>query len=96
MVVPERRSPQLDAVRALAVLMVLAGHAYMLGGVVPAQTSRAPGDLLINAGGAGIGLFFALSGYPTAGPFRRALGEGAPLPAARRYARRRAARILPA
>lgn len=93
---PARRSPQLDAVRALAVLMVLAGHAYMLGGVVPAQTSRAAGDLLINAGGAGIWLFFVLSGYLIGAPLLRALEEGAPLPGLRRYALRRAARILPA
>ena len=92
----DRRSPQLDAVRALAVLMVLAGHAYLLGGTVPAQTSRAPGDLLINAGGSGIWLFFALSGFLIGAPFLRALLDGTPLPRPGRYALRRAARILPA
>ncbi|CAA9482029.1 MAG: hypothetical protein AVDCRST_MAG85-732 [uncultured Solirubrobacteraceae bacterium] len=92
----DRRSPQLDAVRALAVLMVLAGHAYLLGGTVPEQTSRAPGDLLINAGGSGIWLFFALSGYLIGAPFVRALADGSPLPRLGRYALRRGARILPA
>ena len=93
---PDPRSAQLDAVRALAVLMVLAGHAYLVGGTVPPQTSRAPGDLLINAGGAGIWLFFSLSGLLIAAPFLRALEDGAPLPSLRRYTLRRASRILPA
>ena len=90
------RVPELDAVRAIAVLGVLAGHAYLLGGTAPPHTSRAPGDMLINAGGQGIWLFFALSGYLIAGPFVRALARGEPLPGTGRYALRRAARILPA
>jgi peptidoglycan/LPS O-acetylase OafA/YrhL len=93
---PDPRSAQLDALRALAVLMVLTGHAYLLGGVAPEQTSRAPADMLINAGGAGIWIFFSLSGYLIAAPFLRALADGRPLPSLRRYAVRRAGRILPA
>jgi peptidoglycan/LPS O-acetylase OafA/YrhL len=93
---PDPRSAQLDAVRALAVLMVLAGHAYLVGGAVPPQTSRAPSDMLINAGGAGIWLCFSLSDLLIAAPFLRALEDGAPLPSLRRYALRRPARILPA
>ena len=52
--------------------------------------------MLINAGGQGIWLFFALSGYLIAGPFVRALARGESLPGTGRYALRRAARILPA
>jgi peptidoglycan/LPS O-acetylase OafA/YrhL len=43
----------------------------------------------------GLALFFALSGYLIAGPFLRSLLEGKRPPAGRRYAIRRAARILP-
>jgi len=91
-----RRSRDLDAMRAIAVLMVLAGHAYAIGGAIPAHTSTAPTDMVVNAGGAGIWLFFALSGYLIALPFLRALLRGEPLPDGGRYAVRRAARILPA
>lgn len=89
------RSVHLDALRAVAVLMVLAGHAYLVGGTAPAHTSRAPGDMVINAGGAGIWIFFTLSGYLIAAPFLSALLDGRPLPSLRRYAVRRAGRILP-
>ncbi|HEV2813351.1 MAG TPA: acyltransferase [Solirubrobacteraceae bacterium] len=91
-----RRSPDLDAIRAVAVLAVLAAHAYLLGGSAPPHTSRDPGDMLINAGGQGIWLFFALSGYLISGPFVRTLLRGEPLPPAGGYALRRAARIIPA
>lgn len=90
------RSRELDALRALAVLMVLAGHAYLLGGTAPPHTSRAVEDVLITNGGAGIWLFFALSGYLIGAPFLRALSAGTPLPSLTGYAVRRAARILPA
>src|SRR5687767_15804809 len=76
--------------------MVLAGHAYLLGGTAPPHTSTALSDVLITNGGAGIWLFFALSGYLIGAPFVRALQSGEPLPGAKRYATRRAARILPA
>ena len=89
----ERRSAALDAVRAIAALMVLGMHANALVG---------DGD----AGGAvhqlryhlwtGVDLFFALSGYLIAGPFLRALATGERLPGTAAYAVRRAARILPA
>ena len=71
-----RRSRDLDAVRAIAVLMVVAGHAYLLGGVAPPHTSHAVKDALVNAGGHGIWLFFALSGYLIAAPVLRALQAG--------------------
>jgi peptidoglycan/LPS O-acetylase OafA/YrhL len=82
------RSRELDAVRAVAVLMVLAGHAYLVGGVAPPHTSTSLKDILIVNGGAGIWLFFALSGYLIGAPFLRALHTGDPLPNPLGYARR--------
>jgi peptidoglycan/LPS O-acetylase OafA/YrhL len=90
------RSRELDAVRAVAALMVLAGHAYLVGGVATPHTSTSLTDVLIVNGGAGIWLFFALSGYLIGAPFLRALRTGEPLPSPLGYATRRAARILPA
>lgn len=86
-----RRSASVDALRATAALMVLVSHVPMFG----------PSD---NAGvvkelphlGVGVWIFFATSGYLIAGPFLRALVNGRPLPRTRRYALRRAVRILPA
>lgn len=90
------RSGNLDALRALAALYVLAGHAYLLSGSVISFHDRHPLRLAINTGGAGVWLFFALSGYLIAAPFVAALHTGAPLPDLRSYARRRALRIYPA
>jgi peptidoglycan/LPS O-acetylase OafA/YrhL len=91
-----RRSRELDAVRAVAALMVLTGHAYALSGAVADRTALDPVPVLVNTGGAGIWLFFALSGYLIAAPFLRALRDGAPLPSLGGYLLRRGARILPA
>lgn len=44
----------------------------------------------------GVDVFFALSGYLIGGPFLRRLLDGGPLPDLRRYAVRRAFRVLPA
>src|SRR5436190_6048146 len=87
------RWASIDAVRALAALMVLAAHANRLGGpVLPGGlTQRAVGSL---AGG--VWLFFSVSGFLIAGPFLRALLRGRPRPPVHAYAVRRAARILPA
>src|SRR5262249_10509534 len=46
--------------------------------------------------GAGVLIFFSLSGYLIAGPFLRALVDGRPLPGIRSYLVRRVARIYPA
>jgi peptidoglycan/LPS O-acetylase OafA/YrhL len=81
-----------DALRALAALMVLVSHAPQLA---PEQ----PVDLVAKAAprlGVGVWVFFAASGYLIAGPFLRALLEGRAAPPAGRYAVRRAVRILPA
>ena len=91
-----RRSRELDAVRAVAALMVLTGHAYALSGAVADRTALEPKAMLVNAGGAGIWLFFALSGYLIGAPFLRALRDGMPLPSVLGYLTRRGSRILPA
>lgn len=90
------RSTNLDALRAVAALYVLAGHAYLLSGSFIGFHDRHPVRLAINTGGAGVWLFFALSGYLIAAPFVRGLMDAAPLPRLRTYARRRILRIYPA
>lgn len=90
------RALNLDALRALAALYVLAGHAYLLSGSVIGFNDRNPVRLLINSGGSGVWLFFALSGYLIAGPFIARLLDGDGLPDGRSYARRRFLRIYPA
>lgn len=86
-----QRWSSVDALRAIAALMVLASHAPLLGPSQPAGLARYTTRL-----GVGVWIFFAASGYLIAGPFLRALLEGKPLPPAGRYALRRAVRILPA
>ncbi|MGH9274431.1 MAG: acyltransferase family protein [Acidimicrobiales bacterium] len=90
------RALNLDALRALAALYVLAGHAYLLSGTAIGFHDRHPVRLLINSGGSGVWLFFALSGYLIAGPFIAKLLSGDPLPDVGSYARRRFLRIYPA
>ncbi|MFL5894504.1 MAG: acyltransferase family protein [Thermoleophilaceae bacterium] len=91
-----RRSANLDVVRAVAALMVLAAHAVVLSvGSTDARLPRLAGDTAAFLSN-GVWLFFALSGYLIAGPFLRALAEGRQQPSPRSYALRRAARILPA
>src|SRR3954463_4951905 len=87
------RSAPLDAVRALAALMVLVAHASFVandGVAGPVLTA------LRQMFGAGVLIFFSLSGYLIAGPFLRALAAGDELPRAVPYLVRRAARIYPA
>ncbi|MEY2423409.1 MAG: hypothetical protein QOI95_3476 [Acidimicrobiaceae bacterium] len=90
------RSANLDVLRAVAALAVLAGHSYLLSGSYIAPTDRNPVRLLINNGAAGVWLFFALSGYLITLPFIRALLAGTELPSLRVFATRRIARIFPA
>jgi acetyltransferase len=87
------RSSNLDAVRAIAALMVLAGHAYVFS---VAHASEGEKSVVVKGLLSGIALFFVLSGFLISGPFLRALLDGRRPPAAGRYAIRRSARILPA
>jgi peptidoglycan/LPS O-acetylase OafA/YrhL len=80
-----------DALRAIAALMVLVSHAGLLALTEPVGLAKQASRL-----GVGVWIFFAASGYLIAGPFLRALLDGRGIPSARRYALRRAVRILPA
>jgi peptidoglycan/LPS O-acetylase OafA/YrhL len=86
------RSGVVDAVRAVAALMVLTAHSSFIANN---GTAGPIGTALRQMLGAGVLVFFSLSGYLIAGPFLRALVEGRPLPAIRTYLVRRAARIYP-
>jgi peptidoglycan/LPS O-acetylase OafA/YrhL len=87
------RSSVIDALRALAALMVLAAHAsFIADGGHPGPAGTAVRQML----GAGVLLFFSISGYLIAGPFLSALVQGRPMPSLRAYLLRRAARIYPA
>lgn len=90
-VTQHRRWASVDALRAIAALMVLASHAVFLG-----PTQNLPLSRELTRLGVGVWIFFAASGYLIAGPFLRALLEGRAMPPVRRYAVRRAVRILPA
>src|SRR4051794_36617692 len=86
-----QRWASVDALRAIAALMVLASHAPLLA---LAETTGVAKN--VSRLGVGVWIFFAASGYLIAGPFLKALLEGRPAPPAGRYAVRRAVRILPA
>jgi peptidoglycan/LPS O-acetylase OafA/YrhL len=99
---PRRRSANLDVLRAVAAVMVLCTHAYILGvwrtpplEPAPILTTRWTIDALLGFGGSGVWLFFALSGYLITKPFIRSLVTGDPLPRLLPYGVRRAARIYP-
>jgi peptidoglycan/LPS O-acetylase OafA/YrhL len=93
--VTRRRLPNLDVLRAVAALGVLAGHAYSLGGrSIPVKAESAYDIGLITLT-TFVWLFFAISGYVIARPFIDRLVGGEPLPRVGAYARRRGARILP-
>jgi peptidoglycan/LPS O-acetylase OafA/YrhL len=72
-------------------MLVLAYHAANISGV----TSSGPLALFAAELKAGVAVFFLISGFLLYLPFARAIGVGANLPNWRRYAGRRAVRILP-
>ncbi|MHB8719657.1 MAG: acyltransferase family protein [Candidatus Dormibacteria bacterium] len=88
------RSGALDALRAVAALMVVGAHTLLL---VPVGAHPNPVLNLVRAHlWTGVDVFFALSGLLIAAPFIRALLDGGPLPSLRGYLLRRAGRITPA
>jgi len=92
------RLDALDGLRGLAALGIVVLHVWMFdhgdthGGFDP----RTAVDMAINELRLGVVLFFVLSGFLLYRPFLAAAHGERPFPALRSYARRRAARLLPA
>lgn len=89
------RYPNLDLFRGIAALMVVASHAYVLGGRTPSLSAEHAADLLVLPGALGVYLFFVMSGALISRPFLSALVSGDPLPGTASYAVRRVMRIYP-
>ena len=87
------RFPLFDALRAIAVLAVLAFHVCILSGALERPVV---GDVALQLGALGPVVFFAISGFLLYRPWVAARAAGGPPPRTARYARRRALRILPA
>lgn len=89
-----REIPALDGVRAFAALSVVFYHSFQL--LAPRKMILGA-DVTIqwNFAQTGVHLFFVLSGFLLFLPFARAILQGRPLPAARRFYARRALRIVP-
>ncbi|MDX2167598.1 MAG: acyltransferase [Deltaproteobacteria bacterium] len=89
--------PELESLRGIAALLVLTFH---YDAAVQGPLQRHEGDWVslpyafIRAGDTGVSLFFVLSAFLLAMPFLAAADGGTPV-AIRRYAQRRALRILP-
>ena len=87
------RSAALDALRAIAALMVVGMHTVILA---PEPVHPNPVLHLVRSHlWTGVDLFFSLSGFLIAGPWLRALLEGRALPERGGYVARRVARIVP-
>jgi len=93
----DRRSASLDGLRGLAALSIFAFHGWLYTMPAPDATNRSTvGDYAAHELRLGLVLFFVLSGFLLSRPwFAAALDERRP-PDLARYARARAARILPA
>jgi peptidoglycan/LPS O-acetylase OafA/YrhL len=81
----------LDGLRGLAAVAIVIHHAWMFSAHGMTLADRALDELRL-----GVTLFFVLSGYLVFGPFVAAALDGRDQPSKRRYALKRAARILPA
>lgn len=87
------RFPSFDGLRGIAVLAILSFHAAEYSG----RIGFGPlGRLAEVAGGEAVIVFFVISGFLLYRPFVAARAAGRARPSIRRYARRRALRILPA
>ena len=93
---PERgRLPNVDVLRAVAALSVLAIHAYALGGRAAPLHAEHVWDVPLISLASGVWLFFAISGFVICRPFVEGLLGLRELPGLGRYAVRRALRIYP-
>ncbi len=79
----ERRSAQIESLRAVAAVAVLIAHCYSFTHPGAIGAAAAQGDLLVRLvtiGHAGVFLFFALTGYLLFWPFaRHYFGDGDPI-----------------
>ena len=91
----EARSARIEALRALAALGVLVGHAWGWSQDYGAGAYETGLARALLAGGFGVFLFFALSAYLLFLPFARATWGNGPPVSLRRYARNRVLRVLP-
>lgn len=92
----QARYPGLDGLRGLAALGVVAVHAWMYT-ENSHHGERGPlVDAVIGELRLGLMFFFVVSGFLLARPWVRAAQTQSPPPSLRRYARGRAARVLPA
>ncbi|MGB8861573.1 MAG: acyltransferase [Ilumatobacteraceae bacterium] len=91
--------PQLDGLRAIAVIMILVRHSWGLSGAWQpvwrwgARIDFTPFVVMMSNG---VDLFFVLSGFLLSRQFISSHNAGKPRPDVRRYFRLRAYRILPA
>jgi peptidoglycan/LPS O-acetylase OafA/YrhL len=86
-----RQRPEVEALRGLAATAVLVSHSWGIGHDYSVEVFSTRWGRLGLAGGGGVALFFALSGYLLT---RLLVGTSRP-PGLGRYLRHRAARILP-
>jgi len=82
-----------DSLRGLAVLCIIAYHVTSITGAINGGFA---GDLYAVLGNQALILFFVISGFLLYRPYAAAHAAGRRRPSTRRYARRRALRILPA
>ncbi|MGH2899462.1 MAG: acyltransferase family protein, partial [Solirubrobacteraceae bacterium] len=93
----DRRSASLDGLRGIAALSIFAFHGWLYTMPAPDATDRSSlGDYAVHELRLGLVLFFVLSGFLLSRPWFAAALDGRRPPDLRRYARARAARILPA
>ena len=82
-----------DSLRAIAVLFVIAFHVASVTGEI---NKPVIGDVFAVLGNQGLIIFFVISGFLLYRPYTAAHAAGRRRPNTRRYARRRALRIVPA
>ncbi|MFD2614069.1 acyltransferase family protein [Paenibacillus gansuensis] len=87
--------PQLDGIRAIAVLMVFVYHAWGMSGSSKFIYAGHDVTFLISWGHAGVDLFYVLSGFLLFLPFVRSHDESKSMPNIKNYIIRRSLRIIP-